>query len=394
MFKLNLQFHANDNTITYREDIARAMYAEAKEVFMKNLKKQPTEQWKSYATVKDSTKNQEKYDSVGNLKPADVKAEGASIVYGDIKEAYVTTVVNETIANGFKVTMEAQEDEQWGVIPEVKVSELARTMIAKRELAVAAVWDGVTTAVGADGVPYASNIHPLVNDATKRNDNLIEDTFDIDSYQDGVKRFNHWYNHYGDKFFTTPSAMLAHRDRQTEIFAMLQSTLLPFESSITNTKNTIPQLKTIFSSYIAALPVHILDESIDTAIFQRRKGLKDGYDYDVRDTFNFFYNIHERYKAAMINPGFGFATITGVTTPVLVKVATGSVAGATAGDSKITGLDAAKAYTIKFGGTTFPVLAGGIVSTDVTDDPVVLGVGKTEILGLVNGVTYLVTEVE
>ena len=394
MFKLNLQFHANDNTITYREDIARAMYAEAKEVFMKNLKKQPTEQWKSYATVKDSTKNQEKYDSVGNLKPADVKAEGASIVYGDIKEAYVTTVVNETIANGFKVTMEAQEDEQWGVIPEVKVSELARTMIAKRELAVAAVWDGVTTAVGADGVPYASNIHPLVNDATKRNDNLIEDTFDIDSYQDGVKRFNHWYNHYGDKFFTTPSAMLAHRDRQTEIFAMLQSTLLPFESSITNTKNTIPQLKTIFSSYIAALPVHILDESIDTAIFQRRKGLKDGYDYDVRDTFNFFYNVHERYKAAMINPGFGFATITGATAPVLVKVATGSVAGATAGDSKITGLDAAKAYTIKFGGTTFPVLAGGIVSTDVTDDPAVLGVGKTEILGLVNGVTYLVKEAE
>lgn len=388
--KMNLQLFANDNTITYREDIARAMYLEAKEVFMDNLKKQPTEQWKSYATVKDSNKKEEVYDSVGNLKPADIKAEGAAVVYGDIKEAYKTTVVNETVANGFAVTMEAQEDEQWGVIPEVKVNELVRTMISKKEQAVAAVWDDVTTAVGADGVPYASNIHPLVNDATSRNDNLVEDAFDIDSYQDGCKRFNHWLNHYGDKFFTTPSAMLAHRDRQTEIFAMLQSTLLPFESSITNTKNTIPQLKTIFSSYINDLQVHILDESIDSAIFQKRKGLKDGYDYDVRDTFNFYYNVHERYKAAMINPGFGFVTITGATAPVLVKIAAGSVAGATAGDSKITGLDATKKYEITFGGVTFPVLAGGIVSTDTSAAAEVLGSGKTEILGLVNGVEYKV----
>lgn len=379
---------ANTANITYREDISRAMYLEAKEVFMDNLKKQPTEQWKAYATVKDSNKMEEVYDSVGNLKPADIKAEGEAVVYGDIKEAYKTTVKNETVANGFAVTMEAQEDEKWGVIPEVKVNELVRTMISKREQAVAKVWDDVTTAVGADGVPYASNIHPLVNDPTKRNDNLVEDTFDIDSYQEGVKRFNHWLNHYGDKFFTTPSAMLAHRDRQTNIFAMLQSALLPFEN--TNTKNTIPQLKTIFSSYINALQVHILDESIDSAIFQRRKGLKDDYDYDVRETFNFYYNVHERYKAAMINPGFGFVTITGVAAPTKVLVAAGSVAGATAGDSKITGLDATKKYTITFGGTTFPVLAGGIVSTDTSAAPEVLGVGITEIIGLVNGVEYKV----
>ena len=378
-------------TLTTRADIARAMYIGTKEVFMENLKKQPTEEWKAYATVKTSDKMEETYDSVGNLKPAHIKAEGDPVVYGDIKQAYQTTIRNETVANGFSVTMEAQEDEQWGVVPEVKVNELIRTMISKKEQAVASVWDNVVTAVGADGVPYASNIHPLLNDGTKRNDNLVEDTFDIDSYEEGVKRFNHWYNHYGDKFFTRPSALLAHRDRQTYIFAMLQSQLRPFEDK--NTKNTIPQLKTIFSSYINSLQVHLLDESIDSAIFQKRKGLTDGYDYDERGTFNYYYNVHERYKAAMINPGFGFVTITGVTAPTVVKVATGSVAGATAGDSKITGLDAAKKYSVKFGGVTFPVLAGGMVSTDPEATAAVLGVGKTEILGLVNGVEYLVLEV-
>lgn len=296
-------------TLTTRADIARAMYIGTKEVFMKNLKKQPEEQWKAYATIKNSDKMEETYDSVGNLKPADIKAEGAPVVYGEIKEAYKTTVKNETVANGFAVTMEAQEDEKWGIVPEVKVNELMRTMISKREQAVAKVWDDVTTSIGADGVAYASDKHPLLNDGTKFNDNIVKKVFDINSYQDAVKKFNHWYNHYGDEFFTTPSAILSHRDRQTNIFAMLQSSLLPFEN--TNTKNTIPQLKTIFSSYINELQVHILDETIDSVIFQRRKGLKDGYDYDERDTFNFYYNVHERYKAAMINPGFGFVTITG-----------------------------------------------------------------------------------
>ena len=377
-----------------RADIARAMYIGTKEVFRDNLKKQPQEEWKSYATVKTSDKMEETYDSVGNLKPADIKAEGDAVVYGKIQEAYKTTVRNETIANGFAVTMEAKEDEQWKIVPEVKVNELVRTMISKREQAVAAVWDSVQTAVGADGAPYASNLHPLLNDPTKFNDNIIEDTFDIDSYEAGVNRFNHWLNHYGDKFFTRPDTILAHRDKQTYIFAMLQSALKPFESSITNTKNTIPQLRTVFSSYLNANKVHLIDSTIDSAIMQRRKELTSEYDYDKRDTFNWYFNVHERYKAAMINPGFGFVTITGVTTPVLVILAAGSAG--VAGNAKITGLTATSKYKITFSGVTYPVLAGGIVGTDPSNpdtDAEVLGVGITEITGLVNGETYKVVEV-
>lgn len=302
------------NQITTRSDIARAMYLGTKEVFMDNLKKQPNEQWKAYATVKNSDKMEETYDSVGNLKPAEVKPEGNSFDYGKIEQAYKTVVKNETVVNGFSVTMEAKEDEKWGVVPEVKVNELIRTMISKREQSVAAVWDGVTSTISADGKAYAATDHPLVNNNSVVNNNLVDKAFELGTYREAVNKFNHWYNHYGDKFFTTPSAILAHRDRQTYIFAMLQSQLLPFEES--NTKNTIPQLKTIFSSYINSLQVHILDESIDSAIFQQRKNFVHDYDYDNRSTFNFYYNVHERYKAAMINPGFGFVTITGVIVPV------------------------------------------------------------------------------
>ena len=342
------------DTLTTRSDISRAMYIGTKEVFMKNLKKQPEQDWKAAATLKKSENMEETYDSVGNLKPAHVKDEGNAVVYGDIKQAYRTTVKNETVANGFSVTMEAQEDEKWGLVPETKVNELIRTMISKKEQAVAAIWDEVTTEESADGKAYAAVDHPLKNTANAVNNNLIDKAFNLASYQEGVNRFNHWYNHFGDKFYTKADAILAHRDRQTQIFAMLQSSLVPFEQS--NTKNTIPQLKAIFNSYISGLQTHILDTTIDSAILQERKGMTSGYDYDKRSTFNWYFNVHERYKAAMINPGFGFVTITGrvgdnVLPPIKYTVsattpATGADSGAVSGGT-FTGLaDYAEGETV------------------------------------------------
>lgn len=294
--------------ITMRADIAKSMYVGTTAVFKKHLKKQPQEEWKSIFKVKPSTQKEEKYDTIGNLKPAETKAEGSSINYGKIVEGNEVIVANETVANGFSVTMEAKEDEKWNIVPEVKVNELARTMINQREVRTAAVLDAVDSTVGSDGVALAAHNHPLLNNAGT-NDNLIEGEFNIDNYEAATKLFNHWKNHQGEKFYTRASSMVLHTDRQSEALAMLQSQLMPFEN--TNTKNTIPKLKLIFNSYINQLKVHLIDDSIDTFIFQRRKGLTTEYDYDKRDTFNFYFNVHERYKAASINHGFGHVLITG-----------------------------------------------------------------------------------
>ena len=368
-------------TLTTRADIARAMYAEVKEVFMENLKKQPEEQWKSYATVKQSSSASEKYETIGNLKPAHTKAEGDPVVYGDIKQAYETIITNETVANGFAVTMEAKEDEKWRIVPEVKVNELVRTIINQREVRVAAVWDGVTTTAGADGVPLAAHNHPLLDDAINTNDNLVDIQFNIDSYDLANQRFNHWRNHYGEKFFTAPDKMLLHRDRQTQALAMLQSSQRPFEN--TNTKNTIPQLKLVFSSYIKTLPVHLIDSSIDSAVFQQRKKLTDGYDYDVRSTFNWYYNVHERYKAGMINCGFGFVTISGVNANATVYLYAGSLG--TAGSETITGLTSGTKYVVFTGGKYYGVKADGTLGAE---DSAAVALSGTAITGLTNEQFY------
>lgn len=293
---------------TRRADLSRAMYLNTKEVFKKTLKKNRKEEWKECVTLKESDKMEENYDSVGNLKPAEEKLEGQPITYGKIEEAYVTTIKNRTWSNGFMVSMEAKEDEKWDVVDVAKTEELARTILQLRERNVAAVWNSVTTRVGADGVALAAANHPLKN-STAVNNNLISGAFNLANYQDGVNRFNEWKNHAGDLFDTMATHILAHSNRQTEIYAMLQSANVPFEQS--NTKNTIEKLTPIFNRYINKLMVHLIDKSIDSVVMQRRKGIITEYDYDKRSTFNWFFNVHERYEVGAINPGFGFLTITG-----------------------------------------------------------------------------------
>lgn len=309
LLKMDIQLFAKGDTLLERSDIAKAMYIGTKEVFKKALKKNRKEEWKECVSIKKSDKMEETYETIGNLKPAAEKEEGASVVYGDIIEGNTVTLKNKTWANGLKVTMEAEEDEKWGIVDAGKTEELARTMLQLREKNVATEWDSVVVTVGGDGVAAASHVHPLINNAVLFNDNLIEKVFDTTSYKEACNLFNHWYNHQGEKFDTMPDRMLAHADRQTEILAMLQSTELAFELS--NTKNTIKKLMPIFNRYIDELMVHIIDGSIDSVIFQRRKGLVTEYDYDKRDTFNWFFNVHERYITGVINPGFGFVTIKG-----------------------------------------------------------------------------------
>jgi len=291
-----------------REDIARAMYVGTKEVFKKNIQNMAEQEWKRACTIKTSNKAQETYDTVGNLKPAHEKAEEGTVEYGKIEQAYRTTIVNKTWANGISVTMEAKEDEQWNLIPEAKVNELARTMTQLRERKVAEVWDDSATAVGGDGVAFASNSHPLLHSASV-NDNLLAGVLDFTNYDTAVQMFNDWKSHWGEVFHTSADTILMHRNYQTQYQALVQSNLVPFESS--NTKNTIPQLKAVFNRYISELPVFFLDSSIDTAVMQKRKGLVSEYDYDKRFTFNFYFNVHERYETGMINPGYGFVRLSG-----------------------------------------------------------------------------------
>lgn len=300
---------------TRKADIAKAMYIGSKEIFKKNLEARTEQEWKAYMTVKTSDSSEEKYETVGNLKPAKEKLEGAPIEYGKITDGRTTTIVNKTWANGFEVSMESKEDDKWKLIADAKSSELVRTIIDLKEENCAEVWNNVATNISADGKAYASDDHPLLNTAGAVNVNIGTGVIDnsaggFATWDNMVKMFRDVKNHYGKKFMTKPTSALMNVSRQTTVMALLQSQLKPFEAS--NTKNTIPVLKLIFGSFLDDLMVHFLDETIDSAVIQVRKGIVTDYDYDARSTFNFYFNIHERYNCGMINEGYGFITCTGV----------------------------------------------------------------------------------
>lgn len=294
-------------SVTQSKDIAKALLADAREVFMKNLDElQP--QWKDLVTVINSDKAEEIFRTVGNLQPAVEKAESKPITYGIMEDGFETKIKPKTISNGVSFSYESVSDEKIGLVDKTKTSELARTMNAYKEKACAKLWDNVTKDTGADGVSSANAKHPLL-ESELENNNLVEGEFSMDTYNKALNLFNNWKNHYGDKFDTTPDKMIAHRDRQTQIMEMYNSVLIPYKNE--NTKNVITKLSVIFNTYINQKMVHILDTTIDTAVLTQRETMKTSMEFDGNGTLDYRFAAFERYGTGIINPGFGFVTIKG-----------------------------------------------------------------------------------
>lgn len=288
-----------------RANFSRYLSDKIAELFLKNLEVPRVEEYLAFTTPKTSDKDEEIYDSIGNLSAAEEKIEGGPIAYEQVSQMYQTTVINKTYDRGFYETWEAIEDDVEKVIKKINTGGMIRAMITGREKAVAAVVDGVFTSTSADGQTYAANAHPLdTQKTTSVNDNLMAaSAITPDNVIAGANMFNDLLDYAGNTFDTTPTAILAHTNNGAVIKSVLESNLKA--SELSNTKNTVPALKVILSRYISKTYWHLLDESIPSFIFQRRKGLTPFEDQDKISTLNYYWAMVERYRAAQINPGYG-----------------------------------------------------------------------------------------
>jgi hypothetical protein len=288
-----------------RANFSRYLSDKITELFLENLKVPRKEEYLAYTTPKKSTKDEEIYDSIGNLSAAEEKAEGGPLHYEQVTQMYQTTVVNKTYDRGFYETWEAIEDDVEKVISKINTGAMIRAMITKRERNSAAVVDGVFTTISADGKAYAANDHPLDTEKTDEvNDNLMTaGAITYDNIVTGCNMFNDIKDYAGNPFDTSATAILAHSNNETGIKEILTSNLKAGELS--NTKSSIPSLKVIVSKYLSKTYWHLLDENIPSFIFQRRTELRPFEDQDKINTLNFYWAMVERYRAAQINPGFG-----------------------------------------------------------------------------------------
>lgn len=288
-----------------RANFSRYLSDKITELFLENLKTPRKEEYLAFTTPKPSTKDEEIYDSIGNLSAAEEKAEGGPLHYEQVTQMYQTTVINKTYDRGFYETWEAIEDDVEKVIGKINTGAMIRAMVTKRETEVAAVVDGTFAAVSADGKVYAANDHPLDTAKTaSANDTLMTaGAITPDNIITGCNMFNDIKDFAGNPFDTSATAILAHANNGANIKAILESNLKA--SELSNTKNTVPALKVILGKYISKTNWHLLDETIPSFIFQRRKGLTPFDDQDKTNTLNYYWAMVERYRAAQINPGYG-----------------------------------------------------------------------------------------
>jgi len=120
------------------------------------------EEHKPLYEILNSGRSFEEEVYVSGMGGAEVKAEGAAVMYDDIREAYTARWQHETVAIGFAVTKEAFDDDQYDTIARAKAQELGRSMADTKQVKAAAVFNRGFNAgfVGGDGVPLFSDAHP------------------------------------------------------------------------------------------------------------------------------------------------------------------------------------------------------------------------------------------
>jgi len=103
---------------------------------------------------------------------AEVKQEGAPVVFDNASEAYTSRYTHETIALAFAITEEAIEDNLYDRLASRYTRALARSMANTKQVKAAAVLNNAFSSsfTGGDGKELCATDHPLANGGTFSNE--------------------------------------------------------------------------------------------------------------------------------------------------------------------------------------------------------------------------------
>jgi hypothetical protein len=289
---------------TMTTDISRMIVAGQKEIFNKNFDSFPLE-YPEFTTEKTATKKTETYDSMGNLKAAAVKVEGDAITYGKVRQAYQTSITNQTVANGYEVTLEATQYDLYGQVNSVKAKELARTM-REYEEATAVAWVNNAFATNlADGVPLCSGSKPLLEVAGTFNDTeaTASSLTDPDNHKTMIAMFSAFKNHQGGPMKSYPTDGLTHFQNMLDIEEIYGSANKANEFS--NTKNVLPKIKWHYSTYMSDTNAWFMwDNKFEHILMQWFMKTQFDNDEDKISTKNLYLNAIAMYNSGAL-PNIG-----------------------------------------------------------------------------------------
>ena len=126
--------------------------------------KQYENQTSDIYTTESSDRAFEEEVMLSGFAQAQVKTEGAGVVYDNAQETYTARYTNETIALAFAITEEAIEDNLYDRLASRYTKALARSMAQTKQVkGVVPLNNGFTTAFSSgDGVALFSTAHPTI----------------------------------------------------------------------------------------------------------------------------------------------------------------------------------------------------------------------------------------
>jgi hypothetical protein len=298
-------------------DISALIYAGIDKVFNAAAKKPRRQYWQQIVREESNEKKYGWYDTLGDIGPAQEHNESDTILFNKIEYNNRTTIETKVYTNGVQGSLEATEFDLQNVVKRQFGEPLVKTMISKKERIVAAVYNNVFTATGADGVYQASASHPLKN-SVLLNNNLLTGELSASTIAAAKNRFNFIYDQAGDFFDTEATHLLIHPNKMFLALQLLNSNLMALELS--NTKNVLQDvmpIKILVDKYLTyntttdVSPWHMLDKSLEAGCILQKKGgltLKTWWDYN---TLAYKGIAYEMYGAGIICPGYGHVSSTG-----------------------------------------------------------------------------------
>ena len=268
--------------------------------------------------INTSTKAYEEWAEMGGIGPAEVKVEGAPIIYKDTNIFNPKRITFTTYGLGMRATQEAKEDDQYGKLKNL-AKLIGRAHRARRNLEMANIFNGafVTTLnTGRDGLALASASHTLANPTYVYPSTTIPNArttttwsnyptaadLDYISFTDAVTLLIRTPDESGEYINISPKWLVTAPENWVVASELLKSTLRP-DTANNNINAAQGMVTPVWDPLLFDTDAWFLvaDKSQhDLQFFDRRKfSTKSEDDFDTGDTL---------YKGDMrIGAGFGSA---------------------------------------------------------------------------------------
>lgn len=225
--------------VTVRNNVPDLLEERFREIEFKAFMQHP-DQYSRCFNVINSVKNNEHFSGVSGLGMPAKKAEGTGMTYDDQEALWEVTFTHDSFAQGYRITKEAMDDDQYGIVGQRMFNSSGRGFKQRVEVTSANVFnEGFTTQLADDGVALFSESHTRnPNDATTHaNKPSTDSDLSVSSLKAGITVFENTLDHRGLNMRLIPKKLLVSTAERFTAEEILESNLEPYVAE--NQKNVL-----------------------------------------------------------------------------------------------------------------------------------------------------------